>query len=52
MCEPHWFFAGVDYLRPIYTEITKYPQVLEDGVSGNVERLKDEELHARAWRIV
>jgi hypothetical protein len=44
--------AGVDYLRPIYKEITKYPQIMEQGVSGNAERLKHEELHAQAWRIV
>ena len=44
--------AGVDYLQPIYKGMTKYPHVLDDGVSGNVEQLKNEELHERAWRIV
>ena len=44
--------AGVDYLLPIYRDVTGYSEVLPDGVHGNPEGLRPEELHARAWEIV
>ncbi len=44
--------AGVDYLLPLYREVTEYPHVLPDGVVGSPERVSTEELHSRAWEIV
>jgi hypothetical protein len=44
--------AGVDYLLPIYREANTYPYLEEKGLTGNPERLGDEELHERAWEIV
>lgn len=44
--------AGVDYLLPLYREITEYPHVLGDGVMGSPEHVSVEQLHTRAWEIV
>lgn len=44
--------AAVDYLIPLYLEITGYPHVLDDGVTGSPEELSAEELHDRAWSVV
>ena len=44
--------AGVEYLHPIFKEVTSYNHVLDEGVDGNPEGLRPDELHARAWRIV
>jgi hypothetical protein len=44
--------AGVEYLFPIYREANTYPRLLEQGIAGNPDGLKPEELHARAWPIV
>jgi hypothetical protein len=44
--------AGVDYLLPIYQQASTYDPILPDGITGNPEILKPEELHERAWQIV
>jgi hypothetical protein len=44
--------AGVDYLLPIYREANSYPHLMEQGITGNPETLKGEELHDHAWGIV
>jgi hypothetical protein len=44
--------AGVDYLHPIYKEANSYPCLLDEGIEGNPEELRAEELHERAWGIV
>ena len=44
--------AGVDYLLPIYREANTYPELVEEGTTGNPEDLSVEELHERAWKIV
>ncbi|HSB06751.1 MAG TPA: hypothetical protein VLK23_16340 [Thermodesulfobacteriota bacterium] len=44
--------AGVDYLLPIYREANSYPHLMEQGIVGNPEGLKGEELHDQARRIV
>lgn len=43
--------AGVDYLLPIYQEANHYPHLVEEGLPGNPELLKPEELHDQAWQI-
>ena len=44
--------AGVDYLLPIYREANSYPHLMNEGITGNPEGLKAEELHGQAWKIV
>lgn len=44
--------AGVDYLLSLYREVNTYPHLMEKGVAGNPERLRPDELHAKAWEIV
>lgn len=43
--------AGVEYLLPIYHQANSYPHLLEDGITGNPDILKPEELHSKAWPI-
>lgn len=44
--------AGVEYLFPLYKQANTYPHLLDQGISGNPEELKPEELHTRAWTLV
>lgn len=44
--------AGVEYLLPRYREATELPNIMEEGLTGNLEGLRSEELHEAAWPIV
>lgn len=44
--------AGVEYLVPIYKEVTSYPTLAERAILGNPKTLSARELHDRAWPIV
>ena len=44
--------AGVDYLLPIYRKVSEYKNVLPEGVTGNPENLRAEELQAQVWPLV
>ncbi len=44
--------VGVEYLRPIFKEVTGYNHVLELGVDGNPEGFRPDEIHAKAWKVV
>jgi hypothetical protein len=44
--------AGVEYLLPIFRRATTYPYILEEGVTGNPQGLRPEELQERVWPIV
>jgi hypothetical protein len=44
--------VGVDYLFPIYHEANDYPYLVEDGITGNPEKLALEEMHTAAWPLV
>lgn len=44
--------AGVDYLLPIYRQANSYPYLIDEGIIGNPDHLKAEELHTQAWPIV
>lgn len=44
--------AGVDYLLPIYREVSTYRNLLEDGLEGSRDRQDLNELHADAWKLV
>ncbi|MCX7596992.1 MAG: hypothetical protein N2235_25250 [Fischerella sp.] len=43
--------AGVDYLLPIYKQANSYSNLIDEGITGNPDQLKAEELHAQAWQI-
>jgi hypothetical protein len=44
--------AGVDYLLPLYHEVSSYTHVVADGITGNPDDLRAETLHERAWPLV
>jgi hypothetical protein len=44
--------AGVEYLLPIYREANTHPDLVPDGLPGNPEGLRADEIHARAWPLV
>jgi hypothetical protein len=44
--------AAVDYLVPIYREISKYPHILSDFIPGNPEQDDPVLLHEKAWPIL
>jgi hypothetical protein len=44
--------AGVDYLIPIYEEASKYPNLVEEAITGNPDDLSAAELHREAWKLV
>ncbi len=44
--------AMVDYLRPIYRLVSKLPNLLAEGVSGNPDHRPAQELHELAWKLV
>jgi len=44
--------AGVDYLLPLYHQVSTYPNLLEKGLEGNPEELDGKELHRSAWELV
>jgi hypothetical protein len=44
--------AGVEYLLPIYKEANTFLNLMENGITGNPEGLKPEELHRQAWDMV
>lgn len=43
---------GVEYLRPIFKEVTSYDHVLDQGVDGNPEGFRPDEIHAKTWHVV
>ncbi|MDQ3981424.1 MAG: hypothetical protein M3271_01940, partial [Actinomycetota bacterium] len=44
--------VGVEYLRPIFKEVTSYNHVLDEGVDGNPEGFRPDEIHAKSWKVV
>ena len=44
--------AGVDYLRALYREASSYRNLLDEGISGNPDRISEGELHDEAWQMV
>lgn len=44
--------AGVEYLLPIYKRVNSYPHLLDEGITGNPELSKPDDLHTQAWAIV
>jgi len=44
--------AGVEYLLPLYREANSYSSLVEEGIPGNADGAKPEELHSKALAIV
>lgn len=44
--------AGVDSLFPLYKSVNSYPFLMDEGISGNPDRMKSTDLHPKAWEIV
>lgn len=44
--------AAVDYLHPIYREVSRYPHLAERGIEANVDRASADELEAGAREVV
>jgi hypothetical protein len=44
--------AAVDYVLPIYRDITTHPQLLPESITGNPEGLTAADLGARGWELV
>jgi hypothetical protein len=43
--------AGVDYLLPIYQSVSRYPHLMERGITGNPEHVSPQDLREQAWEI-
>ncbi len=44
--------ASVDYLIPLYREVSKYPLMLEESIKGNPENIIAQDLHQKAWDMI
>jgi len=44
--------AAVDYLVPLYKEVSKYNHIVEEHISGNPDDLGPVVLHEKAWKIM
>ena len=44
--------AGVDYLLPIYREVSTYRNLLDEGLVGSPDREDLNEMRALAWKVV
>jgi hypothetical protein len=43
---------GVEYLLPIYQEANTYPYLISEGITGNPDDVKPEQLHEQAWPVI
>ena len=44
--------AGVEFLFPLYRQVSEHPHLVDGGVPGNADELPADELHRRAWPVV
>jgi hypothetical protein len=44
--------AGVEYLFPLYHDANTHPHLIEEGIPGNPEGRRPEELQSDAWPVV
>ncbi|UMZ72583.1 hypothetical protein [Natranaerofaba carboxydovora] len=44
--------ACVDSLSPLYREANNYPNLIDDRIKGNPEKISNGELHKKAWEII
>ncbi|HEY4308470.1 MAG TPA: hypothetical protein VGN12_03370 [Pirellulales bacterium] len=45
-------FTGVDYLYPLFASVTRHPQLLDEHIAENPDRLTAEELYRQAERLL
>lgn len=43
--------AGVDRLVAAYRRSSRYPNIVDGAIPGNVDQVHPDELHARAWQL-
>lgn len=43
--------ACVEYLAPVFREVTRYPHILDPIIAGNPDGMTQDELHQKAWAI-
>lgn len=44
--------AGVEYLIPIYREVSSYSHLYPEYLTGNPDDFRPEDLHQQAWKLV
>jgi len=44
--------AAVDYVQAIYRDVSSYRKLLDEGLDGNPENARGEELRERAWEVI
>jgi hypothetical protein len=44
--------SGVEYLQPIYKEANTYKNLVDKGIHGNPENVREDDLHKEAWKLV
>jgi hypothetical protein len=45
-------FAGVEYLFPLFKEACEYDALVDEPITGGVDRVRPDALHAAAWPLV
>jgi hypothetical protein len=44
--------AGVGYLHNLYRQANTYPNLVDEGITKNIDQMSTEELHRLSWQIV
>jgi hypothetical protein len=44
--------VGVDYLLPIFRDVSNYSHIIREQVAGNPEQLNTEQLHEKCWPLI
>ncbi len=44
--------VGVDFLLPIYRDVTSYANIIDQQVTGNPDQLNPEQLHEKCWPLI
>lgn len=44
--------AGVEYLLPLYREVSNYGNLFDEGLPGNHDIERPEEIHKKAWALL
>jgi hypothetical protein len=50
--DPPLVIAAVEHLRAMYRDVSRYPNLVPEGVDGNPDLVSMDELHGQAWRVV
>jgi hypothetical protein len=44
--------AGVEYLHPIYRQANSYAHLVDEGITGNPDKISPQDLHQMAWDLL